>query len=144
MKKLAPIIVFLLSFYGFSQDWQPTYQEALAISKVEDKPLLVVFSGTDWCAPCIKLDKQIFKSAEFVAYADKNYVLYRADFPRKKANQLPNDITGQNTILADKFNSKGYFPLVVVLNKEQNVLGKTSYKKINPTEYISLINNFVK
>lgn len=141
---MAPIILFLLSFYGFSQDWQFTYQEALAISKAEDKPLLVVFSGTDWCAPCIKLDKQIFKSEEFIAYADKNYVLYRADFPRKKANQLPNDIASQNTILADRYNSKGYFPLVVILNKEQNVLGKTSYKKTSPTKYISLINTFLK
>ena len=144
MKKLTCILLFLLSIYSYCQDWHLTYQEALAISKNEDKPLVVVFSGSDWCTPCIKLETEIFKTEEFITHATKNYVLYKADFPRKKANQLSGEVMYQNNILADKYNRQGYFPLVVVLDKSQNVLGKTSYRRTTPNEYITLINNFIK
>jgi hypothetical protein len=42
-----------------------------------------VFSGSDWCAPCIKLDKSIWQSTEFKEYAASNLILERADFPKK-------------------------------------------------------------
>lgn len=128
----------------FSQDWQPTYSEALAYVKKNDRPLILVFSGSDWCAPCIKLDRLIWQSEDFRSYAKTNYVLYRADFPRKKANQLSKELKNQNSQLADKFNSKGYFPLVVILNKDETVLGTTGYKKTTPKEYIALLNTFIK
>ena len=50
----------------------------------------------------------------------------------------------QNAKLADQFNAKGYFPLVVVLDAQEHVLGETGYKKLEPTGYISLLNDFVK
>ncbi len=144
MKKLAHILVFLLSFYGFSQDWKPTYAEALAVATDQDKPLIVVFSGSDWCSPCIKLNKKVLQSEEFISYSNDNYVLYRADFPKKKANKLPYELIADNVKLAEKYNPRGHFPMVVVLNNEENVVGRVSYKKQKPTEYISLINTFIK
>lgn len=103
----------------------------------------MVFSGTDWCAPCIKLDKQIFRSEEFIRYASNNYVLYRADFPKKKANQLPKEIVSQNKLLAESYNKKGYFPLVVVLNKEEDILGSIGYKNTSANVYIEYLNAFI-
>jgi len=144
LKSLAPIIVFLFSFYGFSQDWKPTYAEALAIASDENKPLIVVFSGSDWCPPCIRLDKKVLKSEEFISFSNENYVLYRADFPKKEANKLSDELAADNAKLAERYNPKGHFPMVVVLDNEENILGRTSYKRQKPTAYISLINDFVK
>ena len=70
--------------------------------------------------------------------------MYRADFPRKKNNALSRELKNQNNQLADRFNSKGHFPLVVVMNASEEVLGTTGYKKATPTEYISLLNAFIK
>ena len=128
----------------FSQDWQPTYAEALACAKQNDRPLILVFSGSDWCAPCIKLDRSIWQSENFKSYSKDNYVLYRADFPRKKNNTLSKELIRQNNQLADKFNPKGHFPLVVILNADEKVLGTTGYKKTTPTAYISLLNASIK
>lgn len=144
MKNIVPLAAFLFSLVAFSQQWQPTYGDALACAKENNKPLLLVFSGSDWCAPCIKLDKSIWQSEEFKAYAKDNYVLYRADFPRKKDNRLSEELTAQNGQLAERFNTKGYFPLVVLLNQSEKVLGTTSYKKLSPKEYIALLNTFIK
>jgi len=103
-----------------------------------------VFAGSDWCAPCIKLERNIWQSSEFKTYAKNHYVLYKADFPRKKANQLSEELTKQNAELAERLNSKGHFPLIVILDSNDRVLGKTGYKKLNPDAYISLLNTFIK
>jgi hypothetical protein len=90
------------------------------------------------------LDRAIWQSDDFKAYAKKNYILYKADFPRKKANRLPRDTTRQNSVLADKFNPRGHFPLVVVLDNNEKVVGTTGYTKVSPKEYIALLNSFIK
>jgi thioredoxin-related protein len=128
----------------FSQNWQSTYGDALACAKENNRPVILVFSGSDWCAPCIKLDRLIWQSEEFKEYAKENYVLYQADFPRKKDNRLTEKLTAQNNALAEKFNPKGYFPLVLVLSKNEEVLGTTGYKKVTPKKYISLLNTLMK
>ena len=138
------ICVFLFSMSAFSQDWQKSYSEAVSRSKDESKPIVLVFAGSDWCAPCIKLDREIWQSDDFKTYAKENYILYKADFPRKKANRLPQDTIDQNSLLADKFNPRGHFPLVVVLDSDEKVLGTTGYSKILPKEYITLLNSFIK
>ena len=141
LKIVAPILLFLFLVCTFAQDWKETYVEAVATSLDENKPIVLVFAGSDWCAPCIKLDKSIWQSEEFITYSKENYILYKADFPRKKANQLPANLTKENAALADRFNPKGHFPLVVVLDDEEKVLGKMGYKKATPEDYISLLNN---
>ncbi|WP_225901927.1 thioredoxin family protein [Zobellia barbeyronii] len=120
-----------------AQDWQENYAEAQALAKKNDKNLLLVFAGSDWCAPCIKLEKTIWESEEFKKFAEADLILYRADFPRKKANKLSEELTAQNNGLAEKYNSQGHFPLVVLLNKEAEVLGETGYLKLSPNEYIT-------
>lgn len=144
MKIVAPILLFLFSICTFGQDWKETYAKAVVSAKDESKPIVLVFAGSDWCAPCIKLDKSIWQSEEFKTYSKENYILYKADFPRKKANQLSANLAEQNAALADRFNPKGHFPLVVVLNSEEMVLGKMDYKNAAPKDYISLLNNCLK
>ncbi|CAM4352647.1 thioredoxin family protein [Zobellia nedashkovskayae] len=120
-----------------AQDWQENYKEAQAMAKENDKNLLLVFAGSDWCAPCIKLEKTIWESEEFKKFAETDLILYRADFPRKKANKLSEELTAQNNNLAEKYNAQGHFPLVVLLNEEAKVLGQTGYLKLSPDEYIT-------
>ncbi|MFK7811128.1 MAG: thioredoxin family protein [Maribacter sp.] len=144
MKLNIQILLFLFSVCTFAQDWKETYAEALTSSMDQNKPIILVFAGSDWCAPCMKLERSIWQSEEFKNYSEENYILYKADFPRKKANQLAADLKEQNAQLADRFNSKGFFPLVVVLSPEEKVLGQMGYKKDTPKDYISLLNNCLK
>jgi len=129
---------------GAAQNWESSFEQALLISKEESKPIILVFSGSDWCAPCIKLERDIWQSEEFKKYADTHYVLFKADFPRKKENKLPAELASAYKTLAVKYNPKGYFPFVLVLNSEEKVLGETGFKKITPNEYIKVLNSFVK
>ncbi|MGD1945125.1 MAG: thioredoxin family protein [Croceivirga sp.] len=144
MKNSCLFLVFLFSIAGNAQDWQTNFDSALAEALAENKPLLLVFSGSDWCAPCIKLDRSIWQSEEFQTHSEKNYVLYKADFPRKKKNQLDKSISIQNNALAERYNPKGYLPLVLILNENGEVLGKTGFQNIPPSAYIDLLDSFDK
>lgn len=139
------ICLFLMAGISglWAQEWQPDYATALAKASDTGRPLILVFSGSDWCAPCIKLDREVWQSEAFIAYAKEHYVMYRADFPRKKANKLPEAQARANGELAEKFNPQGYFPLVVVLNGQEKTLGKTGYEKGGAENYIALLNGFL-
>ena len=143
MRPFFIVLGLLFSLNGFAQDWEQDYKEALATATAEEKPLILVFSGSDWCPPCKRLSKSILTSEEFISYSSENYVLYNADFPRKKANQLPEALALQNKELAERYNPKGHYPKVLVLNASEEVLGQTGYKKMSPKEYIAVLNSFL-
>ena len=142
------IITLLISLLNLSnaiaQDWQTDFTVAKEIASQENKPIVLVFQGSDWCAPCIKLDMEIWSTDTFKDYAKTHYVMLQADFPRKKKNALSETQTKANAKLAETYNQEGMFPLVVILDKKGNVLGKTRYKKTTPEPYIEEINKFIK
>lgn len=144
MKNKMAFLLLLIATVGYSQNWKTDFSKATTESLAESKPIILVFSGSDWCAPCIKLDKAVWQSESFKEYAAANYILARADFPKKKQNQLEEELKKQNQILAEKYNPEGIFPLVVVLDGKGKVLGKTSYKNVTPEEYIDILNSFLK
>jgi thioredoxin-related protein len=144
MKKWSLGILLLLPLWGFCQNWVSDFDNALAQSSKESKPLILVFSGSDWCAPCMKLEKTIWQSDTFKAYSSENYILYKADFPKKKKNHLSTEILTKNKELAERYNPQGYFPLVLVLDKEAQVLGTTGYKRVGPKKYVQLLDAFLQ
>lgn len=125
-----------------AQEWQYNLSTAQKMAKEKNREIILVFSGSDWCAPCIKLEKEILESEEFKAFAKDNFVLLRADFPRRKQNKLSKEQQEKNNKLAEKYNTNGYFPFVVVLNYNGKVLGTTGYKKVTPKEYIKILTSF--
>jgi thioredoxin-related protein len=143
MKKLLLLLLLMTSLSGFSQKWNTSLSEAKTIASKENKPILLVFSGSDWCAPCIKLEKSVWQSDDFKKEANTGWVLVKVDFPKKKNNQQSEEQKTQNKTLAEKYNKEGFFPLVVVLDKTGKVLGKTGYENIKASEYISLIKSFI-
>ena len=140
---ISTVFLFTVSFF-YAQNWQTNFEEAKSLAIKENKNIVLVFSGSDWCAPCMKLEKNIWMSNEFKAEAEKNWVTYKADFPKKKANQLTAELTAQNKFLAEKYNKGGSFPLVVLLDKNGKVLGMTGFKNVSPAEYIAMIKKFEK
>ena len=144
MKKLFIGIILLITSLGFSQEWNYNFEEAKKLAAEQNKNIVIVFSGSDWCAPCIKLDKNIWQSDVFKKESAKEWVIVKADFPRKKANELPKDQTEHNRKLAEKYNVEGSFPLVVVVDKTGKVIGKMGFKNVSPEEYIKMIHALEK
>ena len=144
MKKIIFAMLILVSNYGLAQNWQTDFEEAKRIASEQNKNIIIIFSGSDWCAPCIKLDKNIWQSEVFKSEAAEEWVLVKANFPRKKANELSKEQTEHNRKLAEKYNIEGSFPLVVILDKSGKVLGKMGFKNVTPEEYITMIHALEK
>jgi thioredoxin-related protein len=146
MKKEIIVLVIALMNVGFilSQEWQTDVAKAKEIASNENKPIILVFQGSDWCAPCIKLDREIWSTEVFKSYALDHYIMLKADFPRKKKNTLSETQITKNAKLAEMYNKKGVFPFVVVLDANGKVLGETSYKKTTPKNYIKELDAFTK
>lgn len=128
----------------YAQNWVLDFDSSLKTAQDSNKTIILVFSGSDWCAPCMKLEREIWETDTFQKYANDHYVMVRADFPRKKANKLSKEQEEKNAHLAEMYNPNGYFPSVVIIDKNKKVLGQTGYRKLSPQKYIEHLNSFIK
>ena len=107
---------------SLTPEWLTNFDTAKETAAKEHKYILLNFSGSDWCGPCIKLKKEVFESDTFAAVVQGRLVLLHADFPRAKKNQLSNEQIKHNEMLADKYNPSGKFPLTLLLSADGKVL----------------------
>ena len=119
--------------------WETNYEAALSQAKKEHKTMMLYFSGSDWCKPCILLRKEVFDTETFQHYANENLVAVKLDFPRLKKNKLSEEQIQQNEALAMRFNHEGAFPSVVFLNVDEQVIEKSGYRSGGPDEYVSYV-----
>lgn len=138
IKQITSVVFFMLTTTVIiAQQHTNTFNEALIKATETNKNVLLVFAGSDWCAPCIKLEKNILNTSRFKVLADEKFVMYKADFPMRKKNKLPKDKQEENGSLAEKYQQNGIFPLVLVLNKEGKELGRMSFKNTSPETYFN-------
>ena len=137
-KSLFPLLLVGLFCMSFSIiNWHYNFEEAKQIAKKEHKYILLNFSGSDWCGPCIRLHKDIFDNVSFQAFAAKKLVMVNADFPRLKKNQLPAAQQKINDAIADRYNSKGTFPLTLLINENGKIVKEwEGYPKVSTDELI--------
>jgi thioredoxin-related protein len=145
MKKVVLILAtFLITLSLHAQKWETDFNTAKQKAAAENRNILLVFSGSDWCIPCMKLEKEIWHSEAFIKDSNEHFVLLRADFPKRKAHKLSEEQQEANNHLAETYNKKGLFPMVAVLDKNGKVLGTTGYKNMSPTDYIAMLHSFEK
>ena len=127
MKALSIITLVLSVLLGTAtahaggKGWLKSYNAGLKKAQEEGKLILLEFHGSDWCPPCIQLNKEVLSSPEFKAIADAALVLVEADFPRNK--EQPEQLKARNQALAKKFGIEG-FPTVLILDRNGKVLDK--------------------
>jgi thioredoxin-related protein len=96
-------------------EWLTDFKRAQQEAKTRNRPLLIQFTGSDWCPPCIQMQKEILDTPEFRSYAAKNFILLELDYPRGKTQ--PPELAAQNRELAQKFMVEG-FPCILVLGSD--------------------------
>lgn len=109
--------------------WLTSMDEALAAAQKAGKPVLVDFTGSDWCGWCIKLRKEVFDTPEFKAWAAKNVILCEIDFPRQKKQD---DATKKaNEALVKKYGVEG-FPTIIFVKADGKEIGRSGYRPGGP------------
>lgn len=135
MKKT--IFLLLLFFTGFvnAQElvWHTDAQKAIEISNKTKKPLMLFFTGSDWCGWCIRLQKEVFVQPEFKKWANENVVLLELDFPKR--TRLEDKLLNQNAQIQQAFQVRGY-PTVWFTNADDDS-GKINFSPIGSTGYVA-------
>jgi len=113
--------------------WYTDVAKATEASQSQNKPLMLFFTGSDWCGWCKRLQSEVFFTNEFKEWAKKNVIAVELDFPRTK--QLSPEITSQNQNLQQMFAVRGY-PTVWFVNstiKDKQI----SFEKLGSTGYVA-------
>ncbi len=113
--------------------WLDDFAAAQAQARELKRPILVDFTGSDWCGWCFRLKDEVFSQAAFQQYAGRHLVLFIADFPRNKS--LPAKVREQNEQLARKYEIQG-FPTILLLDAEGKVLAQTGYQRGGAEAYV--------
>ena len=153
MKKILVIAFLTLTTMSTQAQegltWHTDLTKATDISIKENKPLFLFFTGSDWCGWCIRLQKEVFKTPEFVKWAKENVVLVELDFPRK--NEQTDAVKMQNAQLQQQLQVRGY-PTVWFVSATKtadakvnlNALGSTGYVAGGPQVWIDGANQIIK
>lgn len=148
MKQIVLFLSLIMATTGFSQehelDWLTNFETAKKVAKDANKPILMYFTGSDWCAPCMMLKEDFFSTEKFKTQS-KNLVLLEVDIPRRM------DIVSEEQLKANKkllsiYNKKGGFPQIVALDHKGKILGtEGSYSASlrDPNRYFSFVATIV-
>ncbi len=146
MKSTVYLLAAMLSCLGaasaFAQEagWTDDYAKAVERAKAENKPILLDFTGSDWCGWCMKMKQETLGTPQFNAYAQQNLVLVTVDFPRR--TQQAAALKQQNEQLGAKYQADG-FPTFVLIDKTGRELGRQSgYLAGGPSAFIAKLSKF--
>lgn len=146
-KLLVLFLVFGLNLMAQDKSvvtWEYDYDTVLKKAKKNKKDVVVYFSGSDWCAPCKRLKKDLFEASSFVDVAKKINLLY-VDIPQNR-DLISDAQYKHNKELMNKLNPRKVFPMVMILDRKGNIKKQQSgYGSIEePTGYLQMIRESIK
>lgn len=138
MKKT--IFIFFISLSTFwvqaqeESTWHTDMAQAADLSMKENKPLMLFFTGSDWCGWCIRLQKEVFKTADFTKWANENVILVELDFPKRTVQD--ETLRQQNYQIQQIFRVNSY-PTVWIVNPQKTEDGKVNLSALGRTGYVA-------
>ena len=119
---------------GDAKTWN-TYHSAMQMSRQTGRPVMLVFSGSDWCSWCRRLESEVLRTQQFSTWAEANVLAVYVDFPQ--GHMLPTALAQQNEQLKQRFSAHvQYYPTVLFVNANQQVIGKMGFVEGGPDDWI--------
>ncbi len=118
-------------------EWLTSYEKAIEKSRETERPILMNFTGSDWCPPCIQMKNDVLDTRAFKEFAKGNLVLLELDFPRTKPQKA--ELEQQNTELAEKFRIQGFPTFLVVDDEGEEVRRTVGYMQGGPNAFVAWI-----
>ena len=131
-----------------NEAWETDLNKAIGLSYETKKPMMLFFTGSDWCGWCIRLQNEVFRTETFTKWAKENVILVELDFPRKK--EQPQNIKDQNRQLQQMFAVQGYPTCHFVMPTPTDdgrinlaPLGQNGYMAGGPDVWIAKVSEFL-
>jgi protein disulfide-isomerase len=124
-----------------SVTWTTNYQDAVAQSKQNSQPIVLFFTGSDWCGWCKKLDAEALDTPDFAQATNGKFIFVKVDFPMK--SKLDPQTAQQNNMLKQKYEIKGY-PTLVIIDGNEKILATTGYEAGGGKKYANHLESIIK
>jgi thioredoxin-related protein len=134
MAWLAGVLALVAVAAAEPEGWSTDFEQAKKTAAEKKLPILMDFSGSDWCIWCQRLDSEVFGQKAFKDYAKDNLVLFLADFPMR-AKQA-DELRVQNRKLQSSYRVAGY-PTVILVNAHGEETARTGYVKGGAEAYVA-------
>ncbi|MFK7970902.1 MAG: thioredoxin family protein [Bacteroidia bacterium] len=147
--KIALPIIFVLLFAacattksvsgekaGMTDGWYVHLDTAKTQANTSRKPILVLFTGSDWCAPCMQLEREVLSKKAFQDYAKKNLVLVKMDFPRRSPEPSIEMQVHRDTVATKYLGERQSVPTVFLLNDDGSIIAKTTFRAGGAEAYV--------
>ena len=103
---------------------------------------LLIFTGSDWCPNCRRLEKKILSDSSFISFTRNKLLIEFADFPQHK--KLDARTIEKNKTLAEKYHFRGIYPTILLLDSSGNIKGEIFYRNQNSKEFIDQLKLILK
>ena len=117
-------------------DFTEDAKEAIALAVDQDKDIIFLFTGSDWCPPCKKLEEEVLSEKDFLFEVSKHYVLVKFDFP--KSIEQSEELVQQNKEYGKKFGVEGY-PTLVLTDNHLKPFAFAGYEAGGFQNYLALL-----
>jgi thiamine biosynthesis lipoprotein len=135
------LVSVLMTFASHFSQAQIDIQQDTKLETSTSQLKLLIFSGSDWCLPCIRFERTVLQDTTFLAFSEEYLVIEKADFPQHK--KLTKEQVRHNEALAEKYNPQGYFPHILLINEKGKVLKQIITNKVDAENVISQIQPYL-
>jgi len=118
-------------------EWTMDFEAAKKLAKEKNLPILMNFTGSDWCGWCKLMDKSVFSTEAWKTYATQNVVTVYIDFPKDK-KLVPEKFVNRNKELSKKFSVPGYPTYILLASDGEKQIGQLGASRTATPE------NFIK
>ncbi len=122
--------------------WLTDIKVAKEQAEKEKKPIFMLFTGSDWCPPCMYLEKEFFSKKEFEDFANKDLILLKIDFPQ--TTTLSKEQNKHNEDLAEKYKVEGT-PTMIIVDAKEKKLAEVKLEEFQgvrtPADFVKVIEN---
>jgi thiol-disulfide isomerase/thioredoxin len=136
MKFIALLALAFFTYIRFAPAQEVLHDPNIAFAAATrtGKDILLIFSGSDWCIPCIRIEKKILSDSSFQKFAGERLVILVADFPQRK--RVPDSLRIQYEALAEQFDPSGQFPQIILLDSGRKRVADVAYTDQPPGDFI--------
>jgi len=100
--------------------WHDSLEAALEQAHATGKPILAIFTGSDWCPHCKTLEANVLERSSFREWAEANVVLLEIDMPQVGISR---EVRVARSRVCHTYGVRS-FPSVVLIDQEGNAVFK--------------------
>ena len=120
--------------------WLRNFDDAMRAAEQTGRPVLTIFTGSDWCPHCVTLEKKVLDSQQFLAWAENRVVLLMIDLPQQGISQEERHARSRVCI---KYGVRTFPNTVLIAPDGAKIMAQSGYHGQTPEAWLATMEKHV-